>query len=614
MLTSDSFLSHAQIPFRAADNPFLIEWMHQLRPTYDIPSRFTLSMQMLLAEDARVFVLEKAQLKKNRKLTYLINGWEDEGGWSMYASLGQQRGQAGVLMGLEDMTGKRVDGEELEKVIDRAMGKMDIDMSYFLAITTDNPRVMGKFRRLRIQKAPWILVSIRCHYGLQILLIITYLQGLACFLHHVNTTCGHIVAYSPMKKIITQNAKIISFFSRSHYWGGELRKIALSKKITRGLTTHSDSRWYTLILQALSIQSYRSVWTINDKWMPAYVFNSEPLQELCVREDAQKKVGAYTPVSAEAVRLVFDPKHWNMNAQMIRYCKPLTDAIGNTEARDALLADCTLELLKVAQIYENLPVEEGDDKGFAEHACRTFMDAVHDIITEIHFLALYLHLLCRKLALGQSTYSRTFSDVCRIALGLAERWGWLQAAAAQLVNDFWEYQMAKGVFLGGLADGQLWWENLPVSGMDHPLNSLALDLFCIVAHAAEIERLFSDLLNSQGKKRTCLSEQSMKIIGHLRGNYNQLLCNGGMLKRRKHAHMHTRDGAIIDIDAVESLEEDLGMSEELETSDDHLYALDQLDRAFEALQISRVEEEEGWREERSDEDVRYVDRAQHARA
>ena len=117
-------------------------------------------MQMLLAEDARVFVLEKARLKKNRKLTYLINGWEDEGGRSMYASLGQQWGQAGVLMGLEDMTGKRVDGEELEKVIDRTMGKMDIDMSYFLAITTDNPRVMGKFRWLWIQKAPWILVTL----------------------------------------------------------------------------------------------------------------------------------------------------------------------------------------------------------------------------------------------------------------------------------------------------------------------------------------------------------------------------------------------------------------------------------------------------------------------
>jgi len=77
----------------------------------------------------------------------------------MYASVGQQRGAAGVLMGLEDMTGKRVDGEALEGVMDRAMGEMDVDLTYFLAITTDDPRVMRKFRRLRIANAPWILVS-----------------------------------------------------------------------------------------------------------------------------------------------------------------------------------------------------------------------------------------------------------------------------------------------------------------------------------------------------------------------------------------------------------------------------------------------------------------------
>ena len=67
LIQSFSFLVHAQIPLRAADNPFLAEWMFQLRPSYDIPSRFTLSTQTMLAEDERVFALEKARLKKTKK-------------------------------------------------------------------------------------------------------------------------------------------------------------------------------------------------------------------------------------------------------------------------------------------------------------------------------------------------------------------------------------------------------------------------------------------------------------------------------------------------------------------------------------------------------------------
>ena len=184
---------------------------------------------------------------------------------------------------------------------------------------------------------------------------------------------------------------------------------------------------------------------------------------------------------------------------------------------------------------------------------------------------------------------------------------------AQFLISDGVYQAAKAVFFGGLEDGQQWWENLPISGMEHPLKLLALDLFRIVAHAAEIERLFSDLVNIQGKKRTWMSEQTMKIHGRLRGNYNQLR-DGGILKRRKHAHMHTRDGAVIDVDAVREMEGDIETEGETEIAEDSMYVLDRLDRAFKALHISRAEMEEGWWEERSEQELAYTDRVRRAGA
>lgn len=73
----------------------------------------------------------------------------------------------------------------------------------------------------------------------------------------MNTTIGHIIDHPVAKKVVSGNQKIVSFFKRSHYWGGELQTLAQGKGITRGLVTHSDSRWYTLILQMQSVARHR---------------------------------------------------------------------------------------------------------------------------------------------------------------------------------------------------------------------------------------------------------------------------------------------------------------------------------------------------------------------
>ena len=90
-------------------------------------------------------------------------------------------------------------------------------------------------------------------------------------MHSINTIIGKIVSYPSVKKTIISNSRIVSFFNSSHYWGGQLEKICKENGVTRGLKTNTESRFYALILQALSVREHKT-----------------SLMTLCVRDDAQQ--------------------------------------------------------------------------------------------------------------------------------------------------------------------------------------------------------------------------------------------------------------------------------------------------------------------------------------
>ncbi|KAF8573029.1 hypothetical protein K439DRAFT_1563840 [Ramaria rubella] len=165
------------------------------------------------------------------------------------------------MLGLKDMTGEHASADAVLAVTDEALKKMDKDWKSIIALVTDNPTVMQSLRKKAKEKNQWLIT-------------------LPCFLHGLNTLIGKIVSHPEMKVAITKNAKIVTFFNASHYWGGQLETIARSLKVTRSLKTNTESRWYSLILQALSIL---------DHW-PALI-------QLCCRPDAQKKMKGLTPVS-----------------------------------------------------------------------------------------------------------------------------------------------------------------------------------------------------------------------------------------------------------------------------------------------------------------------------
>ena len=107
--------------------------------------------------------------------------------------------------------------------------------------------------------------------------------------------------------------------------------------------------------------------------------------------------------------------------------------------------------------------------------------------TEIHSLALFLHPMCRKLAISQTASGRSFEFMVKIALGIVKGWKWKEMDAQKLVEDMKQYYQCKGAFASAQANGLDWWENLPITAEAHPLKSLAITILLFVPHAADVE-------------------------------------------------------------------------------------------------------------------------------
>ncbi|KAG1779548.1 hypothetical protein EV702DRAFT_1194927 [Suillus placidus] len=174
------------------------------------------------------------------------------------------------------------------------------------------------------------------------------------------------------------------------------------------------------------------------------------------------------------------------------------------------------------------------------------------------------------------------------------------------------YNLCHAPFAGGQADRLAWWENLPINTDTHPLKNFAIIILSIVPHAAEVERLFSDLGGTQSAKRCNLSVGTFKALGKIRANlrYHIHLKNVADGKpTRCHAHMHTTELPGIDTEVAKQLETDFEFVPPLAAvSGDNLegnqsISLDDIDAKFARLEDIRNAEKMTDTEFASDWDV-----------
>ncbi|RDB15798.1 hypothetical protein Hypma_003642 [Hypsizygus marmoreus] len=565
------FLVHGNIPFSASENHFFLKWLEFIRPTYKPPTRYVLTERYLPAEESRVVSEDIKRLEGRKYMTYLIDGWEDVTRRSVYGSLLAEVDEYPVVLGLSELTGMRATADNIVELSNKALRLKQVHPGSIIAVCTDNPTTMQAFRRR------WTAKGAHSH-----------MVPLACFMHGINTTLGKISSYPSIKSMITKNSRIVSFFNSSHYWGGQLDVVAKEKGVTRKLKTNTESRFYALILQGLSVRDHRTA-----------------LVEICTRDGARHSIGGLTPVAKSVVTAVFDLDRWQLTDQLIRVCKPLVDVIGNVEARDANLADCMLELIFAHREIGRLPLMPGDDPEFLSHARRVLNTQFHAMNTDVHWLALFYIPLCRKLAVSSALHSRKLDNACSIALDLAQRWGWSMDQATQLVTDIKDYYHGRGPFQGGHRNAAEWWGSLSVSVSKRPLKAFAIKIFKIVPHAAEVERFFSNLGGVQTMKRSKLTVPHLETLGMLRNHYIRLLheeaVRMGKATRRKHAHMHTQDEPGINVERVQELVDNFMLTsiplvtgyEGAELDGPESITLEDIDAEFEKLSEQAFSSEDG---------------------
>ena len=153
------FLIHSNSSFRIAQDPYLLDFLNSLHPSYSLPSHFTLANTLLDAEMARVDTETIQQLKGCRTLTLLIDGWEDKLRRSLYGTVIAGVGEYPVILGLDDMSGKRGSADKLVELAEQSLQKMEVNHQTLFGLTTDDPSVMRAFRRQFQVKYPWVIVS-----------------------------------------------------------------------------------------------------------------------------------------------------------------------------------------------------------------------------------------------------------------------------------------------------------------------------------------------------------------------------------------------------------------------------------------------------------------------
>lgn len=324
-----------------------------------------------------------------------------------------------------------------------------------------------------------------------------------------------------------------------------------------------------------------------------------PLGQLCLQNEAQRRQNGLSAVPADIVAVVLtNTNFWARLNQLVKVAKPLVDAIGNLESHDANLADCMLEMIRCARDMTRLPFDgEEDSHGFWLHAKTVFNRRFHIMNTPIHSLALFLHPLARRLAISQAASGRTLPFLIKTALEIAQQWRWKKENAEKLITDLKMYSRCEGAFAGGQADGIDWWKGLLIDANNHPLKIFAIRILSIVPHAADVERLFSQLGGVQSVKRCNLSVENFERMGKLRCNYSFHLFKqdrkAGKSTRRQHAHMHTHSTPGIDNELVNELQDNFSWTGPLATetpSDDgniegpESVSLDEIDAAFAALE------------------------------
>jgi len=315
-----------------------------------------------------------------------------------------------------------------------------------------------------------------------------------CALHHFNLIAKDLSKLTFAKDIIKVNCRLVTFFTSSHIRTAKLREWMKDQPGPhRYLRTLCETRWYSLILVCLGVQSFEQGF------------------QYCVEQSGVLGNPQLPPDIIQAIRNRY---HFAKNNELTVILKPVIDSIGRLEGGDSTLGDVMAEFCYIRFAWMHLDeITSPDAIRFKEEGLRILSRRAKQYDQEIYFIAFFLCSKYKRVAIsGNWTFRRIWNSL----LSLVKAWGYTVNDVEKLRTEISQYHNHDELFIAaeGLPQGpRAYWDLM----IEVPtLRKLALKVFAIVPHGAAVERLFSILSLSKSKIRNKLSIDTMKQIAMMR--------------------------------------------------------------------------------------------------
>eukprot|EP01138_Halocafeteria_seosinensis_P001898 gb/GECG01001944.1/.p1 GENE.gb/GECG01001944.1/~~gb/GECG01001944.1/.p1 ORF type:complete len:673 (+),score=78.62 gb/GECG01001944.1/:1-2019(+) len=479
------FFLEENIPFHKVERPAFRNLMASGCPGYTVPTRYCLCTTIVNQEYGRIQKEIRDEIDKDiTGFTLLMDGWSDRLRRSLYGFVLSRPGKAPLVLRLGDHSKVSSTAEYLMKTTEEVLQSYTEDISKICALVTDSPSVNKKLRRDMKAKYPALVV-------------------LPCILHALNLIIKSICVHEYAETALSHASKLTNAFRNRHNWNEFMVDYCKRNKLSM-LCPIGETRWYS-----------------SRKTLSAVVGLEPAFKEAANSSEGKKTLNA-------AVRAAcLDSATFAMAETLSNIIKPITDAIARLEDRQANLADCQIELYRIAYDLSELTEEDSVDseplRAFKAHVTNAFNIRYDEYADPLYMVALFLHPRCSRLALPIGKQQESFLDVGTAIMDIAEQWGMIseegKPALGRQLNLYKNRLQWFAPTEVPEEDAVHWWENLVSSQETLVLKSLALRIFSISPGSADVERLFSSLAASNGKARSGVSARTLERIAQMKSFY-----------------------------------------------------------------------------------------------
>jgi hypothetical protein len=211
------------IPFRVISNPYFINALKTLNPSYIVPSRKTLSGRLLDNEVAKVNNKTNEIIEFTNDITLGLDGWTAPDGSSIWNFVILTPSREEYLYELRNYSSQSHTAEFLANQIELVINR--IGNKKILAIVSDNGANVALARHLICSKYKNIM-------------------NLRCIAHCYNLISKDILKHTFAERMIQRANRVVQFFKKSHKAAAILKETIKQHEISGGgLKTYVETRW-----------------------------------------------------------------------------------------------------------------------------------------------------------------------------------------------------------------------------------------------------------------------------------------------------------------------------------------------------------------------------------